>query len=301
MDKKLKHITLFLCLTLTSWLTIAQQPVEVEGYFLQDSAKLGERVAYVLKAKYGKGQNIVFPDTTYDFSPFVLLEKKTFISASTEEYTLDSAIYFVSNFSLDPVVEFSIPVFEVFKYDSLIYKPLESSLALKLMIDQIPDELVFKDNNVYQPIETSFNYPLMIALVLVLALVGIIVFFFFGKQLSRRWEIWMEKRKYKRFEQKWRKAESSFTAEPSMEHADELLGLWKTYMEHLKARPFREWTTTEISSFLENKEIIKDFREIEMIIYAGKSGKDLPQACQNLWNICSQSFQQKITPTDERQ
>ncbi|RZS96613.1 heme biosynthesis protein HemY [Cecembia calidifontis] len=280
---------------------MAQQPVEVEGYFLQDSAKLGERVAYVLKAKYGKGQNIVFPDTTYDFSPFVLLEKKTFISASTEEYTLDSAIYFVSNFSLDPVVEFSIPVFEVFKYDSLIYKPLESSLALKLMIDQIPDELVFKDNNVYQPIETSFNYPLMIALVLVLALVGIIVFFFFGKQLSRRWEIWMEKRKYKRFEQKWRKAESSFTAEPSMEHADELLGLWKTYMEHLKARPFREWTTTEISSFLENKEIIKDFREIEMIIYAGKSGKDLPQACQNLWNICSQSFQQKITPTDERQ
>lgn len=301
MDKILKNTALLLILSFFSLGAWAQQPVEVEGYFLQDSAKLGERVAYVLKAKYGKGQNIIFPDSTFDFSPFVLLEKKTFISSSNEEYTLDSAIYFVSNFSLDPLVDFSIPVFEVFKYDSLIYKPLESSLALKLTIDQIPDELAFRDNNVYQPIETSFNYPLMIALILVLALVGLVVFFFFGKQISRKWQIWLEKRKYKRFEQRWRKAEASFTAEPSMEHADELLGLWKTYMEHLKARPFREWTTTEISTFLENKEIIKDFREIEMIIYAGKSGKDLPQACQNLWNICSQSYQQKITPTDERQ
>lgn len=279
----------------------AQQQVEVEGYFLQDSAKLGERVGYVLKAKYGKGQNIVFPDSTFDFSPFVLLEKKTFISASSEGNTLDSAIYYISNFSLEPVVDFSIPVFEVFKYDSLRYKPLESSLALKLTIEEIPDELIFKDNNVYQAIDTSFNYPLMIGLILALILIGSILFFFFGKQISKRWDIWMEKRKYKRFVQKWKKAEASFTSEPSMEHADELLGLWKTYMEHLKSRPFREWTTMEIADFLENKEIIKDLREIEMIIYAGKSGKDLPQACQNLWSICSQSYQQKITTTDERQ
>lgn len=301
MDKILKNIALLIILSFFSLGTWAQQPVEVEGYFLQDSAMLGERVAYVLKAKYGKGQNIIFPDSTFDFSPFVLLEKKTFISSSSDEYTLDSTIYFVSNFSLDPVIDFSIPVFEVFKYDSLIYKPLESSLALKLTIDQIPEELAFRDNNVYQPIETNFNYPLMIALILILALIGLVMFFFFGKQISRKWEIWLEKRKYKRFEQRWQKAEASFTAAPSLENADELLGLWKTYMEHLKAKPFREWTTTEISTFLENKEIIKDFREIEMIIYAGKSGKDLPKACLNLWNICSQSYQQKITPTDERQ
>ena len=301
MDKILKNIALLIILSFFSLGTWAQQPVEVEGYFLQDSAMLGERVAYVLKAKYGKGQNIIFPDSTFDFSPFVLLEKKTFISSSSDEYTLDSTIYFVSNFSLDPVIDFSIPVFEVFKYDSLIYKPLESSLALKLTIDQIPEELAFRDNNVYQPIETNFNYPLMIALILILALIGLVMFFFFGKQISRKWEIWLEKRKYKRFKQRWQKAEASFTAAPSLENADELLGLWKTYMEHLKAKPFREWTTTEISTFLENKEIIKDFREIEMIIYAGKSGKDLPKACLNLWNICSQSYQQKITPTDERQ
>lgn len=277
----------------------AQSP-EVEGYFLQDSAKLGERVAYILKAKYGTGHNIVFPDSTYDFTPFVLLEKKTYMSTTAEGVTLDSAIYFVSNFSLDPVVYFTLPIYEIFKYDSLVHRPLESSLALQLMIDPLPQELSFRDNNVYQTIDTDFNYPLLIAILIGVTVMALVIAFFFGKKLGRQYEIWMEKRKYKRFVQRWKKAEMAFAGSPDMDHADELLGLWKTYMEHLKAKPFREWTTLEISDFLENKDIIKDFREIEMIIYAGKSGKDLPQACQNLWNICNDTYQQKISTTDDR-
>lgn len=300
MGNTLKNIVICL-LTFLLPAAIWAQEVQVEGHFLKDSAKLGERVPYVLKAKYGPGHNLVFPDSTFDYSPFVLLEKKTFISATADGTTLDSAVYYVSNFSLDPVVEFSIPVFEVFKYDSLIHQPLSSSLALKLVIDQIPDELAFRDNNVYQPIPTDFNYPLWIAMLVTVLVLTFAMFFFFGKQLQKRWDIWMEKRRYKRFEKRWKQAEEEFQKNPDMGHADELLGLWKTYMEHLEAKPFREWTTTEIAEFLKNKEIIKDFRDIEMIIYAGKTCDSLPKACQNLWKICSDSYQQKITLTDERQ
>ncbi|MFD2203616.1 LapA family protein [Shivajiella indica] len=300
MDKKLFYIVYLFLFNLIGTVHGQDRKIEVEGYFQQDSAMLGERVAYVLKVQYGEGSNIIFPDSTYDFSPFVLLEKKTFMSNTSEGVTLDSAVYFVSNFSLDPISNFSLPVYEVFKYDSLVHRPLEVSLALKLIIDNIPDELSFKDNNIYQPIETEFNFPLMIAIILSFALIGLGILFFFGKKIKRRWEIWLEKRKYKLFALKWKKAEEEFAAHPDMNHADELLGLWKTYMEHLKAKPFREWTTIEISDFLENKDIIKDFREIEMVLYAGKAGNNIPKACQNLWNICSDTYQQKITATDER-
>ena len=296
----LKHIVFTLIAFILPFVLWAQE-VQVEGQFMKDSAKLGERIPYVLKAKYGPGHNIVFPDSTFDYSPFVLLEKKTFISSTQGGITLDSAVYYVSNFSLDPVVEFSIPVFEVFKYDSLTHQPLTSSLALQLVIDQIPEELAFRDNNIYQPIPTEFNYPLWIAMFVVALVLAFAIFFLFGNQLQKKWDIWMEKRRYRRFEKRWREAEGAFQKQPDMNHADELLGLWKTYMEHLKAKPFREWTTTEIAEFLENKAIVKDFRNIEMIIYAGKTSEDLPQACQNLWKICSDSYQQKITLTDERQ
>lgn len=300
MAKKRIHTIIILILLLSPFV-VKSQEVSVEGYFLKDSAKLGERVPYILKATYGQGHNIVFPDSTYDYSPFVLLEKKAFISTTKEGLTLDSAVYYVSNFSLDPVVEFSIPVYEVFKYDSLIHEPLESSLAVMFLIDEVPDELAFRDNNIYQPIDTQFNYPLAIALILALLILGLVVFFFFGKSIQKQWTLYLEKRRYKKFEKRWQEAEIAFANQPDMDHADELLALWKTYMEHLKAKPFREWTTTEISEFLKNKEIVNDFREIEMIIYAGKSGNELPKACQNLWKICEDSYQQKITLTDDPQ
>ena len=65
---------LFLILFLGILLQVSAQEVKVEGYFLQDSAKLGERIGYVLKASYPKEKQLIFPDSVYDFSPFVLLE-----------------------------------------------------------------------------------------------------------------------------------------------------------------------------------------------------------------------------------
>jgi hypothetical protein len=281
-------------------LPIQAQELKVEGYFMQDSAKLGERVAYVLKATYPPNKNIVFADSTYDFSPFVLLEKKSFISSTENGVTLDSAVYYVSNFSLDPLANLAVPVFEIFKYDSLTYYPELASINLQLTIAEIPQEPIFRPNNVYQPIAKDFNYPLMLGILAGIGVLVGVVLFFFGKQIQYHWQVWLEKRRYVRFSQRWRKAQTAFAEQPTMERADELLGLWKGYMEHLNRKPFRDWTTTEISNFLENKEIIKDFRAIELIIYAGKQGEDLPLACANLLNICTQSYQQKITTPDER-
>lgn len=275
------------------------QDLEVEGYFMQDSAMLGERIGYVLKAKSKPGVNIVFPDSTHNYSPFVLLEKKSFISSTKEDVTIDSAVYYVSNFSLDPVAKLTLPVYEVFRFDSLVHMPLEAGLALKLTIDPLPEELAFKDNNVYQPIPTEFNMLVLLLILGVITVLAIIVLVIFGKKIKRKWENWREKQKYRRFVKRWNAAESAFTASPDMAQADELLGLWKTYMEHLNNEPFREWTTTEISEFLDNKEIIKDFRAIEMVIYAGKEGKDITETCNNLKDICTDSFRKKITEQDE--
>ena len=297
MGKVLFFFCMISCLLIP--MEVQSQDLEVEGYFMQDSAKLGERVAYVLKAKSKPGVNIVFPDSTHNFSPFVLLEKKSFISSTQEDVTIDSVVYYVSNFSLDPVATLSLPVYEVFRFDSLEHKPLEAGLALKLTIDPLPEELGFKDNNVYQPIPTEFNIVVLMIVLGVIVVLAIVVLVIFGKKIKKQWENWREKQKYKRFVKRWNAAETAFATSPDMAQADELLGLWKTYMEHLNDKPFREWTTTEISEFLDNKEIIKDFRAIEMVIYAGKEGKDITETCNNLKDICTDSFKKKITEQDE--
>lgn len=197
-------IGIFLSLLLFSHSSFAQS-VQVEGYFTQDSAKLGERVGFVLKARYPESSQVIFPDSTYDLSPLVLLEKKTFISQTQDGETLDSAIYYLSNFSLDPSVYLSLPVYELSRYDSITYFSNEAELKLKLTLDSIPEQPVFQENNVYQPIEKNFNWLLAALIIggIVLLLGGFALLF--AKRIKALFKRNREKIRWLQFERKWKK------------------------------------------------------------------------------------------------
>lgn len=249
------------------------QQVRVSGYFLQDSARLGERVGYVLKASYPQSSQLIFPDSTHDFSPFVLLEKKTFVSATTEGLTQDSAVYYLSNFSLEPSAYLSLPVFELNRYDSISYFTPAAELALKLTLDSIPEELVFQENNVYQPLEKPFNWFVFSTIIAGIILGLGLIFFLFADRIKRLFRKNREKLRWIQFDRKWKKLSDQLHKDPKQELADEVVGLWKGYLESLTSQPFQEWTSSEIAEALDDKEVFTALRSIDMIIYAGIEGE----------------------------
>lgn len=285
-------IGIFLSLFLLSFPSLAQS-VQVEGYFTQDSAKLGERIGFVLKARYPESTQLTFPDSTYDFSPLVLLEKKTFISQTREGETLDSAVYYVSNFSLDPSIFLSLPVYELSRYDSITYFSNEAELKLKLTLDSIPEQPVFQENNVYQPIETTFNWLLAVLIAggVIILLGGFALLF--AKRIKALFKRNREKLRWLQFERKWKKLTGLLTQNPALELADEVVGLWKGYLESITDLPFQEWTSSEISEALEDKEIFKALRSIDMIIYAGKEAKT-EDATNYLFEVAKTKYQEKL-------
>jgi len=272
--------------------SLAQQ-VEVSGYFTQDSARLGERVGFVLKAKYPETSQLLFPDSTFDFSPLVFLEKKTFISNTVDGITQDSAIYYVSNFSLEPSVFLALPVYELNRYDSLTYYTNEAELKLKLMLDSIPEELVFQENNVYQPLKKSFNW-LLFGLIsgAVILFLGVL-FTLFKDRIKAIFKKNREKIRWIQFELKWKKLSILLAQNPNQELADEVIGLWKGYLESLTAQPYQEWTSSEISDALQDKEVFKALRSIDMIIYAGKEGKT-EEATTYLFEVAKSTYKEKL-------
>ncbi len=272
--------------------SLAQQ-VEVSGYFTQDSARLGERVGFVLKAKYPETSQLLFPDSTFDFSPLVFLEKKTFISNTVDGITQDSAIYYVSNFSLEPSVFLALPVYELNRYDSLTYYTNEAELKLKLMLDSIPEELVFQENNVYQPLKKSFNW-LLFGLIsgAVILFLGVL-FTLFKDRIKAIFKKNREKIRWIQFELKWKKLSALLAQNPNQELADEVIGLWKGYLESLTAQPYQEWTSSEISDALQDKEVFKALRSIDMIIYAGKEGKT-EEATTYLFEVAKSTYKEKL-------
>ncbi len=297
---KFKGIIISLLFILFSTFVSAQERLKVEGYFLQDSAKLGEKVGYVLKAHYPSEMDIVFPDSTFQYQDFSFLGKETFTSFTQDSITQDSAVYYLSNFSLDPVKSYALPVFEILKYDSLSHFAPEDSLVLQLTIDPMPQELAFRENNQYMPLEKAFNYPVLLAIMVGLILVTVLGLVIFGDKIRKQWSIRKLKKQHTLFAKKWEKTVIQMEKSPSLQAADELLWIWKDYMGNLTGQPYPEWTSTEISHFLKKPDLVKDFRKIEMIIYAGQGAENLPPTCNKLQTICNNMYHQKIKEIRER-
>jgi len=288
---KLSYLLVFLIIPFSF---VQGQDVHVEGYFLQDSAKLGERVGYVLKSSYPSELPIIFPDSTYDFGDFEFLDKQIFTSFTEDSITLDSAVYWISNFSLDSIQAFKIPVYEVLNYDSISHYPQPASLALTLTIEEIPEELAFEQNNSYLNIPQTFNYPYLIIGIVAVVILVVLAILLFGKGLIKRWKAYRERKKWNKFESQWESSMQQLINQPGIQEADELLGLWKNYLENLTEQPYKEWTSTEIAEHLNKPEIIKDFRKIELIIYANRVDDNIREACDNLLKVSVGLLEEKI-------
>lgn len=270
------------------------QEVKVHGYFMQDSAKLGERVAYVLKAEYSLGVDILFPDSLYSFGSMEFLEKQTFRSFTKDSVTQDSAIYYLSNFSLEPVKRYHLPVFEILRYDSIIHRPQDAELFLHLVIDELPDVLAFQETNAYQSMRGALDYPFLILIAVLFGVLLLAGYYFFGERIKNEWLVYRERKRRKRFLTRWETAQQVFFADKNLQAADELLGLWRGYMESLTGKPFREWTATEIADSLNQPTLVNDLREIEMVIYANRVTDRIKESCDRLSLLSEDVFSAKI-------
>lgn len=271
-------------------LPVSAQQVRVNGYFMQDSARLGERVAFVLKASYPQASQLIFPDSTHDFSPFIFLEKRTFVTATNEGLTQDSAVYYLSNFSLEPSAYLSLPVFELSRYDSISYFTPAAEIALILTLDSIPEELVFQENNVYQPLDKPFNWFVFSTLIGGILLGVGLLFLVFADRIKRLFRRNREKLRWMQFERKWKRLADQLQKDPKQVLADEVVGLWKGYLESMTSQPFQEWTSSEIAEALDDKEVFIALRSIDMIIYAGVEG-DTATATTYLLEVAKTKYQ----------
>jgi hypothetical protein len=132
----------------------------------------------------------------------------------------------------------------------------------------------------------------------VISIGGLVLFF--AKRIKGFFKKNKERLRWLQFERKWKKHTLLLAQNPALELADEVIGLWKGYLESITDLPFQEWTSSEISEALEDKEIFKALRSIDMIIYAGKEAKT-EEATTYLFTVAQIKYQEKLTQIkDER-
>lgn len=269
---KRSFIVVFILLLLPL-LSLAQE-VKVRGRFLADSIKIGGQIPYALTATYPSSLNLVFPDSTFSFAPFEIQKKQYFPTRTTENISYDSAIYFLTTFEIDSLQALSLPTFTIHRNDCTAVYAISDTIFLKQLVRSVPDsisaqQLPLKINTSYQSVKWLLNYWVVIILLSVLLILILVGWIVFGKRMKKYFILRRLQRKHNAFLEEFSKRADQLRTNVSVNHAEDVLVVWKKYMEKLLTKPFTSFTSKEILAQEKDELLAIALQKVDRMIYQG--------------------------------
>ncbi|WP_109829810.1 hypothetical protein [Reichenbachiella versicolor] len=291
MDKRLLAIIIFV-------LGISQlraQEIKPRGEFLSDSIKIGQEIGYALTVKYPKRLQIIYPDSTYSFGSFEFYSKKYFETTVDSTMATDSVVYGISTFEIDPIQSLQLPIYILNGADSVEIMSNLDSVILVQYVAQVPDSLSLIKNVDYFDVDYDFNYPyLMIGLgIFAVLIIGAAILF--GKKIKMRIKLYRMKKDFERFSINLEIGISNIRKNQSDKTLiEEVLIVWKTYMEKLEDKPFTKYTSKEIERVGYESLLIDTLKNIDRAIYSNVTLEEIHKNFESLEDFTANKYQEKV-------
>jgi len=267
-----RRILTIISVILLSFSLTKAQKVEVNGHFFADSIKIGEQIPYSLTARYPSSLNLIFPDSTFSFAPFEIQKKKFFPTKSKGNISYDSTVYFLTTFEIDSIQTLSLPVFSIQAKDCTAFYTSFDTIYLKRMVKAVPDsiaaqELPLKTNTTYQKVKWLLNYWVLIIVISALLISAVITWIIFGQRIKRYFKLRRLQRKHNSFLQNFSRSTEQLRSGFTVKHAENVLVIWKGYMEELMAQPFTTATSKEILVREKDETLGRALQKVDRMIY----------------------------------
>jgi len=286
-------LLIVVCFTFLS-VKIAAQPIQIRGGFQGDSIHIGKPINYFLTASYPRKIEVVFPDSTYDFSPFELKSKTFFNTRSDSLLSFDSVVYLLTSFEIDQVQRLALPVFVIKDGDSIIWDSNPDSVFLAELITILPDSLDLKSNTSFSQVARQFNYPYLITGLAIFVILALGVFLIFGKKIRKGYLLYRLNKSHQKFIAKFRQLVGELEPDMPSSGSEKILVLWKKYMERLEKKPFTKLTTKEILASQENKPLSKPLKMVDENIYGNISRGNIKDCFEDLEYFSGERYNFKI-------
>lgn len=247
----------------------------VNGKFLNDTLKIGYPVKYSLSIKYPSDWQIFFPDSTHSYGNFEFYSKTPFKTHTTDSISLDSVVYELMSFELDSIQNIQLPVFRLYRGDTLEYLSNNDSIFLKEYIETLPQELDLKENAEHRFIPGIFNTRLLLITIAVILAILILTAVLFGKKIIAKWKIWKMNRRHKKFLEEFDAYISQNRESPDKKSIERSIGVWKDYLTELEKRPYNTYSTKEFISIIDNEDLLKSLKSLDASIYGGFSDEKI--------------------------
>jgi len=274
------------------------QEIQVIGRFNTDSVKLGEPIEFFVTSKYPSQWQVLFPDSTYSFSPFDFQKKIYFPTHTKEGISYDSVLYILSTYEIDSIQVLNIPAFVVLPNDCTRYDSNTDTVFFKHLVTSVPDSLAIeqlplKTNASYNPVSWLFNYPVFTIVIGGLVLIAIIVWLIFGKKIRKHFILKKLSKNHQEFISNYESAIEKLKSSFSPESAERSVLIWKKYMENLVTKPYTKSTTRELKELENNETLSAALQLIDRSIYGQMPPENLDSFI-NLKEFSQVQFNKKV-------
>ena len=287
-----------LILSLLICLPSYSQQLLPKGEFREDSVRIGYPVSFALKFSYPKELQVVFPDSTYDFSPFELSSREYFPTVSDSVTSIDSAIYYLISFEIDPIQTLLLPVYIIQNEDSTVIETDIDSIYFSETIPVLPDTIVLKENTSHNPLEIQFNYPLLALVFLGILIVGFVLYLIFGKNIRQRIRNYLLKKEFRKFVQQYDESTAKVISKQDSQWVLKSVVIWKKFMEKLTKLPYTKMTTREIGRLNSESKQATLLKSLDKSIYGEQFHAEIVQDLEHLKEEAEKQFNQELQETE---
>jgi hypothetical protein len=273
------------------------QDVIIRGGFFLDSLQVGDETGFYLTAQYPSSLNLIFPDSTYTFSPFEFNSKRYFPTKTTAGKSYDSVIYYLSTFEIDRIQTLSLPIFQLNAQDCTMYTSDVDTIFLAELAKNIPDTITaqnapLRSNTLYEDVPYQINYPVLLIVLGVLLVIAAVVWIGFGEKIRRHFKLKKMFKAHQKFLETYDNQVTAIKSAFSPTNTEHALANWKKYMEQLEARPYTKLTTRETTQ-LENNDVLgKNLHAIDGAIYGHNTS--VIESLESLKQFADQRFTKKL-------
>lgn len=233
-----------------------------------DSIYVGEPFSATIETIHERKDKLLFPDTTWDFSPFEIISKSWLPTDISDSSLTDYAIYELRTFELDSAQTLQLPVFRIIGEDTLPFYSNADTLHLKFAIDTLPQVIELKENTAFVkptlPVEQIIASLASVVAILIITVLWVL----FGKKIIAATRAYFIRRKFSKFEEKF---QSTFNLiQEDKTKTNELVKVWKNFNEDITGKSFSAMTTKDLLQTFENQDLQIALNNLDKTIYGNK-------------------------------
>jgi hypothetical protein len=275
--------------------SVLAQASKPQGTFLTDTIEVGIPFSYAFSFLHDSERDVFFPDSTFDFSPFSLVNQEYFTTRTDSLGSLDSTVYRLVTFDVAVVQTLRLPVYVLATRDCTVVYAETDTVFLRstLPAGTRLDTLHLRPETEVTLLRRQFDYPVFMAVILSAGLLFFVIYWLFGREITRQWRIFQLQRRHRDFVRTFSRLNRTARERDSTDEAEKAVVVWKDYLEEIEKKPFATYTTREIVDNIPDEALEEALKTMDRIIYGQVKSKKMEQSLQVLKNVAQRIYQQQ--------